>query len=44
MKKFNNLKDYCHWIDWHEGELILRKNSAYDKENNLLAEIDFIKE
>ena len=40
MKKFDNLKDYCHWINWYNGELILRKNSAYDKDNNLLAEIE----
>ena len=43
MKKFDNLKSYCHWIDWYEGELTLRKNSAYNKENNLLAEIEIKK-
>lgn len=44
MEKFNKLKDYCHWINWYEGELFLRNNSAYDKNGQLLAEIDFIKE
>ena len=38
MDKFNTLKDYCHFIDWHVGDLILRKNVAFDTNGNVLAE------
>ena len=36
--KFNTIKEYSHWINWHVGELVLRKNTAYDTEGNVLAE------
>ena len=35
MVKYNKIKDYCSWINNHEGELIVRKNSAYDKKGNV---------
>jgi hypothetical protein len=38
VEKFSTLKDYCHWINWHVGELVLRKNVAYDIDGNILAE------
>ena len=38
IEKFSTLKDYCHWINWHVGELVLRKNVAYDIDGNILAE------
>ena len=41
MVKYDKIKDYCSWINNYEGELILRKNSAYDKKGNILAKIEF---
>jgi hypothetical protein len=43
MIKFDSIKDYCHWINWHEGDLILRNNCAYGKDGEKLATIEFKK-
>ena len=43
MVKYNKIKDYCRWINNYNGELTLRKNFAFDKEGNILAEIEFNK-
>lgn len=40
IEKFSSLKEYCHWINWHIGDLVLRKNMACDTNGNILAEYE----
>ena len=28
MKIFSEIKDFMHFVDWYEGELVLNKNKA----------------
>ena len=40
IQTFDNYHDLHHFVQWYDGELILRPhNRVYDKNNNLIAQL-----
>lgn len=40
IKIFDNYHDFYHFVQWYEGELILKNhNDIYDKEDKLIAKL-----
>lgn len=39
IKEFSTYKDFFHYMNWYEGDLIVRGNTIFDYNRNLIAKL-----